>query len=154
MNGRAMVGILASVAALAAASCGSDGDGTDDFVGTWNYTSGTSTTNCGPGTSSTEMVTGSTTLMRGIASALVSVDDGCTIALDVTGNTASARPGQQCSVTEDGTNVTIRFDSYTFTINGIVADESGSATLMGTGPGGVIVNCTYTMSAKLMKVSR
>ena len=48
---------------------------------------------------------------------------------------------------------TLKFTAYTFTVNGLVADESGSATVQLSGPGGS-VNCNYTQSAKLMKVSQ
>jgi hypothetical protein len=147
--------ILGLVFALcsAAAGCGGDeGGATDGFVGTWNYTSGTSTSDC-TGQPTTMMLTGSTTISKGISSPLVVVDDGCTLLLDVTGTTASARPSQQCSETSQGVNTTLKFKAYSFTVNGIVADESGSADVAVTGPGGAI-NCTYTSTGKLMKVSK
>jgi hypothetical protein len=143
---------LAVVLGVAGCGGGEDGASVDNFVGTWNYTSGTSTTNCG-GQSQTDMLTGGTTFSKGISSALVSSADGCTLQLDVNGSTASAKSGQECNQTSQGATVTLKLTAYTFTVNGIVADESASATLTGNGPGGT-VNCTYTSTGKLMKISK
>jgi hypothetical protein len=148
------LGLVAIFYAASLAGCGGgdDSGGVDGFVGTWNYSSGTSTTNCG-GQSETDMLTGGVTLSKGVSSPLVSLSDGCNLLLDVTGSTATARPGQECSMTKNGVNATAKFTAYSFTINGIVADESGSGTLMASGAGGS-VNCTVTSSGKLTKVSK
>jgi hypothetical protein len=140
--------------ALAGLGCGEEGADATPFVGAWKYTSGTETTNCG-GQSTTDMLTGNVSLQKGIASPLVSVDNesGCNLALDVTGSTASARSGQECMVTESGIAVTIKITAYSFTVNGVVADESRSASYQFSGPTGN-VNCTYTSTGRLMKVSQ
>jgi hypothetical protein len=151
MMGRTL-GLLVVCAAVTGGCGGDDGGGVDSFVGTWNYTSGTSTTDCN-GMPATMQLSGSTTISKGIASPLVVVDGTCNLLLDVTGTTASARPGQQCSETDQGVNTTLKFKAYAFTVNGIVADESGSADVSATGPGGSI-NCTYTSTGKLMKISK
>lgn len=141
--------------ALSLVGCGEEGDGSADlakFIGVWKYTSGTSTTNCG-GMSTTEQLQDTVTIMKGISSPLVQIDGTCTLAMDVNGMTATARSPQECSATDKGVNVTIKTTAYTFTVNGIVATSSGSATVMATGPGG-IANCTYTQTGALMKQSQ
>jgi hypothetical protein len=155
MNGFSKRSGLILVAALAMGGlvgCGGDEDSTGQFVGSWKYTSGTETYNCG-GTSETEQVQGNVTLNKGIASPLVMIEEGCNLAMDVSGATASARIPQECSTTVDGFNATIKFTAYTFTVNGVVADASGSAMIQASGAGGT-VNCNFTQSAKLMKVSQ
>jgi hypothetical protein len=144
---------IAAVALTAVACDDSDeGGGTSQFIGTWKYTSGTSTSNCG-GTSETEQLTGNVSIQKGVSSPLVSISEGCTIALDVNGNTASSRSGQECSANEGGVNVTVKFTAYTFTVNGVVADESGSAQISASGAGGSI-NCNLTSTGKLSKISQ
>jgi hypothetical protein len=143
------------VVALAAVGCDDSDEGGGDtmkFIGTWMYTSGTSTSNCG-GTSETEQLTGNVTIQKGVSSPLVSVDEGCSIALDVNGNTAQSRPGQECSQTEQGVQLTFKITAYTFTVNGVVADESGSGQISATGPGGSI-NCNLTSTGRLTKLSQ
>jgi hypothetical protein len=155
MNGFSKRGVLVLGAGLAMATlagCGGDEDTTSQFVGAWKYTSGTSTSNCG-GSSETEQVSGTLTINKGISSPLVSVDGNCTLAMDVSGATATARTPQECVQVIDGTNVTVKFTAYTFTVNGVVADESGSATAQISAPTGN-VNCNFTQAAKLMKVSQ
>jgi hypothetical protein len=158
-NATVKAALLALTLGLGSLGCdmsGEDGPAPEDeFVGTWTYTSGTRTTSCGAGAAQTEVLTGDppTILMRGISSPLVMIDGSCSFALDITGNTASARPGQQCATTANGASITFRLDSYTFTVDGIVADESGSLTVSATGPGG-IVNCTRSQSGKMMKIAR
>ena len=114
--------------AFAGLGCGEDGGDPTPFIGAWKYTSGTSTSNCG-GQSTTDMLTGNVTLMKGVSSALVSISDDCTLALDVNGSTASARSGQECSNTAGGVNFTLKITAYSFTVNGVVADESASANV-------------------------
>jgi hypothetical protein len=88
-----------------------------------------------------------------VSSPLISISDGCSIALDVNGMTASSRPGQECSATEGGVQVTIKITAYTFTVNGVVASESGSAQVSATGAGGSI-NCNVTTTAQLSKIAQ
>ncbi len=144
--------LLTALAVTGLVGCGGDEDTTGAFVGAWRYTSGTSTTNCG-GTSNTDQVSGTVNIMKGVAAPLVSVDDSCTIAMDVNGSTATARIPQECSQVIDGNTATMKLTAYTFTVNGLVATESGSATLQIAFPTGN-VNCNYTQSAMLMKVSQ
>ncbi|HEY0714898.1 MAG TPA: hypothetical protein VGF45_19615 [Polyangia bacterium] len=150
-----ILGLVLAAGLSMVVGCGDDGDGGADlakFVGTWKYTSGTGTTNCG-GMSETDQLQDTVTINRGIDSPLVQVSGTCTLKMDVTGMTASARSGQECSVTENGVNVTIKTTAYTFTVNGIVASTSGSATVQASGPGGV-ANCTYTETGAMMKISQ
>jgi hypothetical protein len=154
MKGFRIRGLLAMVAVALAAgtSCGGDEDTAGAFIGAWKYTSGTSTTNCG-GSSETDQLQGTVTINKGVSSPLVMIDGACTLAMDVNGNTATARIPQECNRTEGGVNYNIKFNAYTFTVSGVVADDSGSATVQLSGAGGS-VNCNYTQSAKLMKVSQ
>jgi hypothetical protein len=155
MKGHSQRGVLVLGAALAMSGllgCGEEADNSEQFIGSWSYTSGTATSNCG-GNSTTEQLQGTVSISKGVSSPLVSIEDGCTLAMDVNGTTASARIPQECSRTEQGLNLLVKYTALTFTVNGIVADQSGSATVQATGPGGV-VNCNVTITARLMKVSR
>ena len=144
--------VVGAVAFAGSTGCGGDEDTTGAFIGAWKYTSGTSTTNSG-GITETDQLQGTITISKGVSSPLVMIDGTCTLAMDVNGNTASARIPQECNQTEGGNNLNIKFTAYTFTVNGVVADDSGSATVQLSGGGGS-VNCNYTQSAKLMKVSQ
>jgi hypothetical protein len=151
---RASVLAMVIAGALAVVGCGGDDEdgGSGSFVGTWKYTSGTETSNCG-GQSSTDMLMGNVTINKGISSPLILVDGNCSLLLDVNGSTASARPSQECVGISGGNSVTLKVTAYTFTVNGTIATESQSATAQVATPGGSVA-CTYTASGMLMKISQ
>lgn len=129
---------LGTLVSLGAAGCdGGSSDSVDRFVGTWMYSAGTETTKCAD-VVETDQLSGNLTLNKGIESALVVVFERCSVKLDVKGSTASLKPGPACTFVEQGVNVSINFQQYSFTVNGLLADESSSASLSATGPKGAV----------------
>lgn len=138
--------ILAGVL-TAAVGC----SGTDDFVGSWKYTSGTETWNC-EGESSTEPLSGNITINEGSSSDLVLVDDDCSLKLAIDGDKATLDGSQSCTVSEAGATGTMTVNSYTFTTSdGETARLSASGTVTLSG-GGVSFTCIVTQSADLEKL--
>lgn len=138
--------ILAGVLASAAA-CSS----TDDFVGSWKYSSGTITTNC-EGNSDTEGLTGNITINEGSSSDLVLVDEDCSLKLKVDGEKATLDGSQTCTTSLEGGTLSLTVNSFTFTTDdGETArlSSSGTATLSS---GGSAVTCTVTSSGDLDKL--
>lgn len=142
----ARVMILAGVLA-SAAGCSS----TDDFVGSWKYTSGTITTNC-EGESGTEGLTGNITINEGSSSDLVLVDDDCSLKLTIDGDKATLDGSQSCTTSLEGGTATLTINNFTFTTDdGETArlSSNGTATISG---GGISVTCTVTSSGDLEKL--
>jgi hypothetical protein len=139
---------------LAAAGCSdADGDGEDpasnaQFMGAWRYISGMSSTDC---VGDSEPLAGTVTISRGPAASLMSMEASCTLALEVQGNTASARAGQSCMQTDQGRTFTVAITAYTFTVDGTEAEKRGSGTARLNGPGGP-VDCTLTSMGRLQRV--
>ena len=123
---------------LAMAGCGSsDSGGSDKFVGTWKFTSGTTTINC-PGLAvQTEPVTGNISVNQGSTSDLVMVDEQCSLKFDVKASTtASAVPAQSCTVTgTDGTMVSTFNDAVMSSQDGATAHWSATLTMAITSGG-------------------
>jgi hypothetical protein len=147
--------ILMSLVALSTiASCGSsDGKDTDKFVGTWKFTSGTSTVNCPGLAADTQPVTGNITVSKGATSDLVVVKDDCSLKLSLAAaTTADALPSQSCT-TVDATGTEVdTFSSVVFsTSDGATAHLSMTLTAALTG-GGSSLTCTVTQSADLQKL--
>jgi hypothetical protein len=147
-----ILGILSLTVAFMGCGSGDSGGHDDAFVGTWQFTSGTTTTTCA-GQSETEISAGNLTLSTGISSDLVMMEDDCSLRFDIVGDTASLLPGQVCSTITNGASVNLTFTAMTFTVNGLMADLSRSCTITVAAPSGNIA-CTYTETAKLQKVSK
>jgi len=138
--------ILAGVL-TAAVGCSS----TDDFVGSWKYTSGNITTNC-EGQSGTEALTGNITINEGSSSDLVLVDDDCSLKLKIDGDKATLDGSQSCTMSVSGGTLSMTINSFTFTTSdGETGRLSGNGTATVSG-GGVSVTCTFSQSADLEKL--
>jgi hypothetical protein len=145
---------LACATLLVAVACGSDsGDdvAAEPFLGSWTYTDGTESTDCG-GPPSEQPLMGSLTVTRGPASALIMmIGADCRLALDIDGATATARPSPPCTV--DGGSVSLTFTKYTFAINGTTATETRMATAQATTPTGPVA-CSYSANGTLTKAPK
>jgi len=155
------VSVAALLASLGLAGCSGGDDGTDNFVGTYMYLTGTRMLTCPTlGGSQTDMLTGTLTIGKGTSAPLVVVlASGCTLSMDPMGNSATLRPNQVCPPqtisiggeaateidTHQGGNIVVNGNSATIA-------ESGSAQL--TGSSGATAVCTFTMNGTLNKVSR
>jgi hypothetical protein len=131
--------------------CGGDDDDVSVFVGSWKYVTGTSTTNCGAGPT-TEQLMDTFTVGKGIDSPLVIISGSCNLKFDANGNTATIRTGQVCMVVEGGISATVTFNAGTMTVTGTNATVVSGGNIMASGPGG-IVNCTFTDNGTAMKIS-
>jgi hypothetical protein len=138
------------------ASCGSsssDSAGTDKYVGTWKFTSGTITVTCpDPIGTITVAESGNVIVNKGSTSDLIVTTDQCSLKFDVTNGTATAVAGQSCTMVDtDGTEV----DSYNNAVitspDGVTAHFSANITAAITASG-LSVTCTGTESSDLIKL--
>lgn len=130
-----LAGVLAS-----AAGCSS----TDDFVGTWKFTSGETKANC-QGLSNEEDLSGNITITEGSSTDIILVDSDCSVPMDIDGDKASIDGSQTC-VFPGGDSLT--FTSFSFTTSdGESARWSASGTARSSG-----VDCTFSQSADLEKL--
>ncbi len=150
------ISLLASASlALVLAGCGDSAeDPIEDFVGTWVYSSELSGSAACTGIASLdEKPTGNKTFVRGIAHSLVDLTpltlDGsvrCNFAFDVAGTVATGVPGQGCAL-RGGDLFTLT--SWTFKLlSPTTAEEVAAADIAST------PNCTYTMMARLTRISK
>jgi hypothetical protein len=121
------------------------------FVGTWSR-SGMQTVTC-PGGTTMSNIAGQVviTLGSGSNTIVVAQPDGCMTTYSVTGDVATATPGQSCNVTtEAGIAETITVTSHTLTLaaNGQTLTSQGSDTIDRTATG---VMCTGMSSATFTK---
>jgi hypothetical protein len=107
--------------------CGGGGGDADPWLGNWMRT-GTQSTTCGLQTG-TNQLTGLVVVTAGPSGTIKTTADGCDTLWDVSGNKATLRPGQMCTVTINGFNVTVTGTQGTVTLNGNIATgtEAGSA---------------------------
>lgn len=131
--------ILAGVLASAAA-CSS----TDDFVGSWKYTSGSMNVTCGNEPPVPITLSGNVTINEGSSSDLILVDEECSLKLSIDGDKASLDGSQTC-VAEGGDSLT--YSAFTFTVDDTTArlSASGSARFQG-------IDCTFSGSGDLEKL--
>ena len=143
-------------------ACGTDGSPGDDFMGTWMFNSGSSTTFTCPNGSTTDPDTGSFTVTEGTMSDLIvspAAGDSCPPRkFDVTGKTATIVAGQTCTyMMADATlgNVTynVAFATGSFTLSGDkkMFTGTGGGTVMLSWPTGN-ATCSFTSTTSATKV--
>lgn len=108
----------------------------DRFVGSWK-TAGKITLTCPNSDPVTADTTNAVTLARGTSSDLVATDTSCSLALNVSGSTATFTPNQTCIIhaTYSGPPVQAETDAYKIESGTFVLDadgNSGTVTLDGT----------------------
>jgi hypothetical protein len=129
------------------------GTGAAAFVGTWSR-SGTETLTCPTGTPTTSMIKGDLVITLGATDGTIigTTADGCMTTFTVSGNVATASPGQTCNTTTDaGVAETITVNSRTLTLSadGNSVDVMGNESVDKTASG---VTCTRTGSGTYTKV--
>ena len=141
------------------AACGTDGSPGDDFMGTWMYNSGSSTTTTCPNGSTTDTETGSFTVSEGTMSDLIvnpgSGDQCPPRKFDVNGKVATIVAGQTCMYMvndPDLGNVTVNaaFATGTFTLSAdkkMISGTGGGTLMLSNAAGNVTCSFTTTMSA-------
>src|SRR4051794_29077918 len=102
-------------AAPATAGTGGPVDATT-FEGTWTSAKGSLTLNCVGYPPKTLDDMGTVVISKGTMSDIVAVSDGCELAANVAGNTATILPGQSCSGMGDGETDDFSYNSGTFVI--------------------------------------
>lgn len=116
------------------------------FLGTWTIASANIKGSCGP-LPFDQPLTGMQTVAAGTSSDLVfTVQPGCELLMDVTGDTATVRPNQTCSVTVGQQMVSGTVTSGTMKVAGSMAtfDCAGTATI-------ATVACNLTLSGTSTK---
>jgi len=147
---------------LALAGCGSsDEGGADSFIGQWQYTSGTSSTQCPMvGVNSITQLQGQKEVFaRGVGSALINSDpnSNCILNFNVMGTTATAPAGQACQTTVNTDSgpipTTITLVSAVFVVTGTTARFSQSANFT-LNVNGSSIQCMITGSGDLLRISQ
>jgi len=149
-------------AALALAGCGGGGGNlTDEFIGVWQYNSGTLSVTYPGSPASSSPVVGNVTLTRGATSDLIYTatanGDVCSLLFDVRGAVASVLPGTGCTLEltdpVDGTpyNLTLSPATWTLRLSGRVITENANGNCTEEEPAGS-VSCTFSQSALLGKL--
>lgn len=145
-----------AVVALTLAGCGAEEDDLAQFIGEWQYTSGTENTQCQSiNYNDLSQLTGQKVrISKGVDVPLVysETDTNCVWKLSVNGNVASVNSGQTCMFTEDGITFTGMYTAGTLTVTGTTATFSGSATASAIVQG-LSVNCSITGTGGLTKVA-
>lgn len=151
---------LALLAFLAA--CGTDGSPGDDFIGTWMYNSGSSTTvTCSNGPT-TDADTGSFMITEGTMSDLIVVPPAGNKCppqkFDVAGKTATIVTGQTCMYQENDPqlgnvtyNISYATGQYTLGADKKTVTGSGGGTVMLTAAAGN-ATCSFTSMLTATKV--
>jgi hypothetical protein len=144
------------------AACGTDGSPGDDFIGTWMFNAGSSTTTTCPNGSTTDPDQGSFTVSEGTMSDLIlnpAAGDKCPPRkFDVNGKTATIVAGQTCMYQENDPqlgNVTVNVAFATGTVT-LSADKkmitgTGGGTIMLTAAAGN-ATCSFTSTTSATKV--
>lgn len=129
------------------AGCGEEEEDLSKFIGEWQYTSGTSNTQCPmlPAANDTQQLTNQKfRIAKGIDAPLVISEDECTWKLSVSGATVSIDSGQTCMFTDaDGIVYNVSYSTATLTVTGSTGTFSGSGTIMAN-VNGAILNCSTT----------
>ncbi|MBL0213143.1 MAG: hypothetical protein IPQ07_04620 [Myxococcales bacterium] len=145
------------------AACGTNGSAADDFIGTWTYNAGsTSTLDC-PDNSldNTTMETGTFQIAEGTTSDFIVVPqsgDKCPAQkFDVSGKVATIVTGQVCMYTENTTNGTVMvsgaYATGTYTLSAdkktVSGSQTGSVTFTGSA---ATITCSVSGSVSATKV--
>jgi hypothetical protein len=138
-----------------------DADGTEAFVGTYQYLTGTRVLTCPTlGGSQTDQLAGTLLIGKGISAPLVMVlASGCALNLDPIENSATLRPNQMCppQTISLGGEAATEIDTHqggNFVVigNSATIAESGSAQLVGSN--GATAVCTFTMNGTLNRITK
>jgi hypothetical protein len=150
--------------ALSSGACGDDGNGNKKdpakFIGTWIADTGTLSPSCGGTALPAQSLIGEQLVFAaGTDSDLLVTRGSCQVKYDISGDVATARPGQTCSATFNnplnntpiGAMFEIAKASFTLVSGGIRGnfEQSGSATLTVPIPG--FSGCSYTINASATK---
>jgi hypothetical protein len=139
----AKVMVLAGILS-AAAGCSS----TDDFVGSWKFSSGNMNMTCPGQTIPPFDLSGSIiTINEGSSSDLVLIDEGCSIKLSIDGDKASLDGSQTCVSVTDAGSFTLTYSTYNFTTS-----DGESARLSANGSAQLPTVCTVSGSGDLEKL--
>jgi hypothetical protein len=151
--------VLAAAACWMSAGCGGDDKDLSKFLGTWNISSGSLAASCPPLAVPTSPIGQGEQLVftAGTDSDLVIERSGCKVKFDVSGNVASAKPGQSCAAMianplpmATGTvGVTLGINKASFTAAGTTGTYQQSGTAMLAIP--LLSGCTYDVMASATK---
>jgi hypothetical protein len=157
------VSVAALLAALGLAGCssGDEEGGAGAFVGQWQYTAGTESTQCPMvGVNSISQLQGTKEIFaRGVGSALINSDpnSNCILNFNVVGSTAMATPGQVCQTTINTDSgpvpTTLNVVSAVFVVTGTTARYSHSANFT-LNIQGSSIQCMVTGSGDLLRISQ
>jgi hypothetical protein len=144
--------------------CGSDDSGGQDFLGTWKFEAGsTSTLTCdNAALNSTSTIDSSFMLSTGVSSDLVEPDENneCEpIRYDVNGQVATLQASQTCSTsatTTGGSRYTVLLNitssTYTLGMDGTSLTSTGGGTI--TFSGAITASCTLRSNGTAKKISQ
>lgn len=133
---------LGMALALTDGACDND-SAAEAFVGTWQVFGGTVNATCG-GTGHLSNVQGAQLkLSQGSDSPLLIDARGCLLKLDISGQTAVARPGQTCQTTMEVNNSNLAIDLAVSLANFVVNNNQAELTIDGTAMTVFLGDCGY-----------
>jgi hypothetical protein len=140
---RLVLALALSIAALATPSCGGGaaGDQTTSFLGPWTFASGALTPMCAFAGLSALDLTGGPVLLEKVDDSTLSgtLNSTCIIKFHVSGNRATAAPGQSCTFDLGALGPQpIQITTWTLTLAGdridcTIVGSAAGCTAMGTG---------------------
>lgn len=147
-----MRNVLAFLVLVTSVGCGAPPDPAAPFIGTWMFSGGTLTMTC-KGPPSVSQLMGNLTIKAGVSSALTVLDDsGCNVNYAISGNTATAVPGQSCDTKYMGMAAKQMPGALTImTSDGKSATYAGSMSLTDPNSGDA---CSGTVAGSLNKSSK
>jgi hypothetical protein len=155
---------------LVALTVGCTGDSESEFaefVGSWEYMTGSEEEQCPMEAKvTTDLKNSVLELKEGTDAPVVIVGGSCVLRFDVNGSTATVRANQRCSQSIEDTDpdpmsnlgvvtITRAIESFTFTVNGLMATESSKSklTFMSSRAQGAL-ECSITTTGSLRKVAK
>jgi hypothetical protein len=121
------------------------------FLGTWQFTDGTSLNDCNGGQPTVETATGRFDLTRGLDAPLLYVEGQCTFRLDVAGDLATYRTAPSCTFADGATVITLTPIAGTIQVGGATATLKATFSALVDAPGGR-GTCRIELNARATRV--
>lgn len=150
------VSVAALVASLGLTGCsgGDDDGGVAQFVGKWQWTTGSEQATCNGTAFTPTQLSGSFNVSRGTDAPLViDIGPNCNLRFQNNGSAATVRGGQTCLSTAGGATITLNYTAGTMIVTGFAAMVSAGGNFT-YNEAGQTFQCTFTQGGTAMKVGQ